>query len=422
MATEWPNISLGEVVEIRHGFAFKSKFFTDTPGPIVLTPGNFREEGGFTYKNPEKFYCGPIPDRYILSPGDLLVVMTEQKAGLLGSAALVPATGTFLHNQRLGLVMERAPERIHRRFLYYLFNSPHVRQQIQATANGTKVRHTSPDRLKEVQVCLPPLAIQERIASILAAYDELIENNLRRIDMLEDMAQALYREWFCEFRFPGHEDVDLVDSELGPIPLGWAIGHFREICQSVRSPVSPHKEPDAAFYHYSFAAYDRDQTPDVEYGRDVKSSKLKVAQPSVLLAKLNPRIPRVWRAIPPGDLPAYASSEFIVLVPKRTKLTYLYAAASNSEFTRRLAAMSVGTSSSHQRLKVQDFEQMPVVLPPDALVDLYDKHCGPMLELAEKLRQQNANLRTTRDLLLPKLVSGEIDVSDLDIDTDWLVA
>ena len=423
--SSWITTSTGDLIkrgklEIGDGYRAKHSEFADSGVPFLrignIQDNGFRLDGADLYPDSQ---LDRVQNK-LSQPGDC-VIATKATIGRL--AYIDEATPRVLYSPQVSYWRVLDKTVLEPRFVRCWLASPEfLLQAHQAKSSTAMADYINLNDQRRMRITLPPIQVQRRIAAVVAAYDKLIQNNLRRIAILEDMAQALYREWFCEFRFPGHEDVDLVDSELGPIPLGWAIGHFLEICQSVRSPVSPHKEPDAAFYHYSFAAYDRDQTPDVEYGRDVKSSKLKVAQPSVLLAKLNPRIPRVWRAIPPGDLPAYASSEFIVLVPKRTKLTYLYAAASNSEFTRRLAAMSVGTSSSHQRLKVQDLEQMPVVLPPDALVDLYDKHCGPMLELAEKLRQQNANLRTTRDLLLPKLVSGEIDVSDLDIDTDWLVA
>ena len=102
-----------------------------------------------------------------------------------------------------------------------LFNTRHVRQQIRATASGAKVRHTSPSRIGEVKAPIPSVDVQRRIASILSAYDDLIENNTRRIAILEEMARRIYEEWFVRFRFPGHEQVKMVESELGLIPDGW---------------------------------------------------------------------------------------------------------------------------------------------------------------------------------------------------------
>ncbi len=171
--------------------------------------------------------------------------MTEQSEGLLGSPVLVPESDRYLHNQRLGLIVSLNKTEIDEEFLYYLFNYRSVRDQIQATASGVKVRHTSPSRIYEVEVKPPPLPTQRKIAAVLSTYDDLIENNTRRIEILEQMAQTIYREWFVHFRFPGYEKVGMVDSELGPIPEGWEIVRLREIADinasSIRKGSAPEK-------------------------------------------------------------------------------------------------------------------------------------------------------------------------------------
>ncbi|MCA1703409.1 MAG: restriction endonuclease subunit S [Actinobacteria bacterium] len=215
---EWPIMELGAGLSVKHGFAFMGEFFRDSGDLIVLTPGNFLEGGGFKLKSKEKFYDGPIPDGYLLRRGDVVVAMTEQSKGLLGSTATVPADATFLHNQRLGLLQVTDPGVLSLRYCYHLLNSPDARNQIQATATGSKVRHTAPERIESIRVALPDLAYQRKVASALDSVEVLIENNRRRIEILEEMARLIYREWFVHFRFPGHEDVEFVDSDLGPIP------------------------------------------------------------------------------------------------------------------------------------------------------------------------------------------------------------
>ena len=185
----------------------------------MLTPGNFNEEGGFRLRpEKERFYMGDIPDAYVLEAGDLIVAMTEQGPGLLGSSALIPENGKYLHNQRLGLIHNLDQKRLDKRFLYYLFNTRIVRGQISGSATGTKVRHTAPDRIYRVNVSVPSdTSEQKKIAGILSAYDDLIENNRRRIQLLEQAARLLYKEWFVHLRFPGHEHVQIKDG----LPEGW---------------------------------------------------------------------------------------------------------------------------------------------------------------------------------------------------------
>jgi type I restriction enzyme S subunit len=208
----WHQIHLGDAIHIKHGYAFKSQYFTDSGDLIILTPGNFHEEGGFRVRlEKDRAYVGDIPEGYILSAGDLIVAMTEQGPGLLGSSAIVPDSDRYLHNQRLGLVDSIDETKVDKRFLYYLFNTHAVRGQISGSASGTKVRHTSPDRIYRVAATVPDVSAQKSIGETLAVYDDLIENNRRRMALLEEAARQIYREWFVRLRFPGHEHARIID-------------------------------------------------------------------------------------------------------------------------------------------------------------------------------------------------------------------
>ena len=266
--SEWRETTLGESLAVRHGFAFRGEFFRDSGDLIVLTPGNFNDGGGFKQKGgAEKYYDGPVDRRYLLSKGDVVVAMTEQTRGLLGSSATVPESNRYLHNQRLGLLEISDPLRLNMRFCYHLLNHRDIRDQIQATATGAKIRHTAPERIRAVRIRLPSLRTQASIAGILDAIDDLIENNRRRIEVLEQMAQAIYREWFVHFRYPGHEDATFVDSPLGPIPeAGW----FDQLVTSRPSTARRFSRVATrleVFDHFSIPAFDvgrlpRDETSD----------------------------------------------------------------------------------------------------------------------------------------------------------------
>ncbi len=167
---------LGELISIKHGFAFASEHFSSEGPYVLLTPGNFLEGGGFRWLGEkQKFYGGVVPEDFILRPGDMLVAMTEQAPGLLGSTFFVPDGQQFLHNQRLGLIQLKAQERLHDRYLHYYLSLPEVRRIISAESAGTKVKHTSPERLHGIEVPLPPLLEQRKIAAILQTWDEAIE-------------------------------------------------------------------------------------------------------------------------------------------------------------------------------------------------------------------------------------------------------
>lgn len=161
----WAEKPLAELCDIKHGFPFKSEFFVSEGDYVVLTPGNFYESGGYRDRfEKQKFYSGDIPGGYIVDKGDLLVAMTEQAAGLLGSPILVPESNRFLHNQRLGLITKKAGVPWCNEFFFHLFNTKRVRHEIHASASGVKVRHTSPTKIGQVVVSFPSsVAEQQRI-------------------------------------------------------------------------------------------------------------------------------------------------------------------------------------------------------------------------------------------------------------------
>jgi type I restriction enzyme S subunit len=194
--------SLRGKIHVKHGFPFKGEHFKNSGPYVVLTPGNFHEEGGFKRNaGKDKCYAEPFPEDYLLKQGDVVVAMTEQTDGLLGSMALIPENGRFLHNQRLGLVTSLSSD-VDIRFLYHLFKTKSVREQIRRSASGSKVKHTSPERIYDVQVQLPPPKAQVAITNLLTALDAKIELNNRINAELEGMAKLLYDYWFVQFDFP----------------------------------------------------------------------------------------------------------------------------------------------------------------------------------------------------------------------------
>jgi len=177
----FPQRQLQEFAEIKHGFAFRSEFFSNSGKYVLLTPGNFREEGGFRWLGEkQKYYVGDIPNNYILNKCDLLIAMTEQAPGLLGSAVLIPEDDRYLHNQRLGLLQINKTG-ISKHFLYHVFNSPIIRKPIAATSAGTKVKHTSPTKIERLYIPVPPVEQQTAIADLLSTWDAAIEKTEKLI-------------------------------------------------------------------------------------------------------------------------------------------------------------------------------------------------------------------------------------------------
>ena len=224
------------------------------------------------------------------------------------------------------------------------------------------------------------------------------------------MAQMIYREWFVNFRFPGHQNVRMVDSEIASIPQGWKDGKVSDLARVSREGITPEHFSEETFLHFSIPAFDQGGMPLHEKGTTIKSNKYLVAPGCILLSKLNPRIPRIWVPVVDGSRRAIASTEFLVLIPAIDNQHYLYQFLRSDEFKGQFAGLALGTSTSHQRVKPDDFVQMPICLPPPQLVCRFGSVVEPMMHQTEILRKKNANLRLTSDFLLPKLISGEISV------------
>lgn len=203
----WLISKLENFIDIKHGFAFKSDYFRSEGEYVLTTPGHFFEEGGFRDQgNKTKYYAGEVPEGYVLKKGDVLLAMTEQTAGLLGSAIYVPESDKYLHNQRLGLVLVRDHERICKEYIYLIYNSPTTRKKIAEQASGTKVKHTSPSRLLGVKVLIPPLSEQKKIAQILSTWDKAIATTEQLLANSQQQKNVLIQELLTgKRRFPGGE-------------------------------------------------------------------------------------------------------------------------------------------------------------------------------------------------------------------------
>jgi type I restriction enzyme S subunit len=414
--SEWREVTLGELISVKHGYAFKGEFFATAGDEIVLTPGNFQVGGGLQFRDgKERYYTGSYPSEFLLSPRQLLVVMTDlkQDAPLLGSPAFVPLRPPVLHNQRLGLVERKAEADLDESFLYYVLVSDDYRQQLRATATGTTVRHTAPSRIYDVQVRLPGLREQEVIGKVLRSIDDLIENNRRRVELLEEMARAVYREWFVHFRYPGHEDIPLVDSELGPIPEGWevrTVGHIAELMKGSIDPKErPNETPAVGLEHLPRHQLTLDAWGVAE---GLGSRKSVFFRDDILFGKIRPYFHKV--SVAPFD--GICSTDALVLRSSGAHWGQALMEISSNEFVANATQTSNGTKMPRANWSVIKEFQIPMA--PDVIGEEYTGLAHDLVDQARALMLQARALTTLRDLLLPRLVSGRIDVSDLDLDLD----
>jgi type I restriction enzyme S subunit len=400
---------LGDGCQIRHGFAFKGEHMVESEDvslPIVVNIGNFKYDGGFRFESTRnQRYTGAFPDEYVMSPGTLLLVMTCQTAGgeILGVPGRVPDDGRrYLHNQRLGRVVIARPDELDPGYLYYLFLSRPFNAHLAGTASGSKILHTSPDRIMNFRWRRPPIDTQRRIAAVLSAYDALIDNNTKRIRALEEMARAVYREWFVHFRYPGHSGSR----------SSWPRRPLRELAEINARQVDLRAAPEEIGYIdiASVGVGRIEQVTQMRFDDAPGRARRVVRHGDILWSCVRPnRRSHALVLHPQPD--TIASTGFAVLTARAVPFVYLYFATTTEQFVGHLVGHATG--SAYPAVTAATFEAAEIDVPEARLADAFARHVDPIVEMQHWLHERNRALREARDLLLPKLLSGALAVDGI---------
>lgn len=304
------------------------------------------------------------------------------------------------------------PAKVDPRYFYYLVVNPRFKESMLSMRSGSAQPFITLGSLRGYETTFHDDRDQQRrIASILSAYDDLIENNKRRIAILEEMARRIYEEWFVRFRFPGHEGVRMVESELGLVPEGWfirAASTAMDINPSTKVP----KEGLKPFLAMNCLS-DGSMLIDFPSEREGNSGS-KFRNGDTLFARITPCLENgktgFVQLLPSDDAVAFGSTEFIVLRSRTLTPEFVYLLARSDAF-RGNAIKSMSGASGRQRVREACFDTFLLANPDQETLTKFAAVTRPMFRLIQSLALKNANLRTTRDLLLPKLISGELDVS-----------
>ena len=295
-------------------------------------------------------------------------------------------------------------------FLYYYLGESSVTNWIANQAIGATLPNLNTSILRSVSARHPSFPVQRRIGSILGAYDNLIENNARRIKILEEMAQMIYREWFVNFRFPGHEKAEMVGSEIGTIPKAWPVQKVIEAMEIDPSTKVP-KEGMKPFVPMGSLSHTSMLITEIEEREGNNGSKFRNGD--TLFARITPCLENgktgFVQFLPDSEAVGFGSTEFIVLRSRTLNPEYVYLMARSEEF-RDNAIKSMSGATGRQRVQEQCFDRFFIAYPPLEMLQAFQAAVTPMFRLIYSLSLKNRNLRTTRDLLLPKLISGEVSV------------
>jgi type I restriction enzyme S subunit len=401
---------LSDLINVKHGFAFKGEYFSDEPTTdILLSPGNFKIGGGFK-ADKFKYYKGNFPKDYILKEGDIIITMTDlSKAGdTLGySAKIPPHKGVnYLHNQRLGLVQFKNDD-IDPDFLYWILRTQPYQYYIVGSATGSTVKHTSPTRICTYEFEAPiDKSKQQEIAQILTSLDDKIELNLQMNQTLEAMAQALFKEWFVNFNFPNF------DGELeNGLPKGWKECSMRDFGKIICG-----KTPSKAVDEYFGGEYMFIKIPDMHNSVFIIETTDSLTELG-LNSQSNKTIPPYSICISSiatvglvciNPEPCQTNQQINTIVPKNSFLKYyLYFLAISMKETF-LATASGGTATLN--MNTSQFSNLNAIMPSDEILKEFDEVVSPMMAKILENNYCNQALTQTRDTLLPKLMSGKLEI------------
>jgi type I restriction enzyme S subunit len=384
MESIWPTAKLGEVIDL-----FDSQ-------RVPLNSRQRRERQG---KYPYYGAQGVIDhiDGYIFDGRYILVAEDGENLNSKKLPLALFATGKFWVNNHAHILRGKAGVADDTFLLACLNNA-----DIKPFVTGAAQPKLSQGNLRLIEIPLPPLPIQRRIAGILSAYDELIENSQRRIKILESMARALYREWFVHFRFPGHDSVPRVPSPLGEIPQGWEVKKLKDVCRLTMG-----QSPKSEFYNEDGEgiAFHQGVT---DFGDRFPSDRLfctadgRIAEAGDILFSVRAPVGRMNIA----NKKIILGRGLSAIRHNQGYQAFLWEQLRN-RFTKD---DMMGNGAIFASVTKNDMQGIELVCPAVSVLKSATTHFEPLHTELATLSQQIANLRRTRDLLLPRLLSGQIDV------------
>ena len=394
----WVNTKVEDLITYKKGYAFKSAFY-DESGDHLIVRVSDTTENSINTKSCHKISKENVQalDSYILKHQDVVIATVgswaDNPQSIVGKVIKVPkvADGAYLNQNAVRL---RANEGITQDYLYFALKNKEFSDYLLNSAQGSA--NQASITLKDIfnyEISLPPLPEQKAIASVLSSLDDKIDLLHRQNKTLEAMAETLFRQWFIE---EAKED--------------WEAFSVSDIAIHVKDNVNPSKDPLKTFYHFSLPAFDSGQKPTIEVGSDILSNKYRVAENSILISKLNPRVPRVW-LLTNVEENYVCSTEFQNLKPKvASHLMFLYSLFSSRYVIDELTMSASGTSGSHQRVKPEDMLNVTFRTPSLDYLEEYSLLITPSMQKVSFNKKQIQTLENLRDTLLPKLMSGEVRV------------
>ena len=397
-------LAVKDVAFFQEGPGLRTHQWT-TEGMKVINVTNILGDGSVDVSNTDKFISqDEFETRYshfAIEENDIVVASSGNTYGKVGR----------IRSEHLPLMMNTSVIRLHSSdravldddFLYAWLRSPEFINQVEGFVTGGAQPNFGPTHLKQMSITLPEIRLQMQIAHILSTYDDLIENNRQRMALLEEAARQLYREWFVRLRFPGHEHTRITNG----VPEGWERRTLGDLCEEIRESVSPELvDPATPYIGLEHMPRRSISLSDWGLAKEVTSNKHRFHEGEILFGKIRPYFHKVGITFVDG----VASSDAIVIRPNESKLSGLVLMTVSSDAFVAVTAQTMREGSKMPRADWKQMQGYSVPLPPDGLLNSFGSVIRVTVEQLKTLCVASRKLRAARDLLLPRLMSGEIAV------------
>lgn len=430
---EMKKYKLSELMEVTRGMSLCGKYYATEGDLMRLTLGNFDYRNNCFKDDKSKdnlFFSGDVKDEFILNKGDIITPLTEQAIGLLGSTAKVPCSGKYIQSQDVGLI--KCNEKLHPDFAFYLIPSKLVRNQLSAAAQQTKIRHTSPDKIKSCTVWIPEYLNQEKIGRLLSSLDDKITLNRRMNAKLEQMAKRLYDHWFVQFDFP-NADGNPYKASGGKmvwdetlkreIPEGWKVKKLGELFTTNRGVSYSTKtitgeigipminlasfSPDGSYKIDGIKVYTGEYTQEkvlkpfdlvmcntqqtaIDFSKDIIGKALLV--------------PDIFE----GDITSSHHVNTLKVHDEKLKF-YLYRLFNTNYFHAYISHFASGTNI--MGLDFAGVENYTAAIPSDEILSKFADFTLNIEKKKSEIIRENTKLISLRDRLLPLLMNGQVNIN-----------
>jgi type I restriction enzyme S subunit len=404
----WPIRHIGDFVDAKvaeiqtgpFGTQLRASDYVEDGTPVI----NVRNIGYATLRQEKLEFVGQaVSERlgdHLLRPDDIVF---GRKGAVDRHLLVTPEHENWMQGSDCIRLRFETQELLPRFVSYAFLQKEHQLWMLAQSGNKATMASLNQDIIKRIPIAIPPRAVQAEIVTTLGAYDDLIENNRRRMALLEESARLLYREWFVHLHFPGHEHARIVNGA----PLGWEQRALGELCENVRETVHP-EALEADTPYIGLEHMPRRSISLGEWGRveQVTSTKHRFRAGEILFGKIRPYFHKVGVAFVDG----VASSDAIVIRPIAERLHSLVLMTSSSDEFVAVTAQQMKEGSKMPRADWKQMQQYAVLVPPEGLLDDFNCFIEPIVGQLKALCFANRQLLNARDLLLPRLMSGEITV------------